>query len=98
VPRTAGVQDGAPVLQDGRVLDVANVVWCTGLRPDYDWLDVPLSYRCGFPVHDRGVVESCPGLYLIGLPFLHSLSSALLGGVGRDAEVLVGHITSRDLC
>jgi putative flavoprotein involved in K+ transport len=48
----------------------------------------------GIPIHDRGIVESCLGLYFLGLPFLYSLSSALLGGVGRDAEHLVGHIVS----
>lgn len=94
VPRTSGVEDGAPVLEDGTVLDVANVIWCTGFRPDYDWIDLPLPTRHGLPIHDRGVVECCPGLYFIGLPFLHSLSSALLGGVGRDAEHLVDHIAS----
>lgn len=94
VPRTSGVRDGAPVLEDGTVLEVANVVWCTGFRPAYGWIDVPLRFRHGFPIHDRGVVESCPGLYFIGLPFLHSLSSALVGGVGRDAEHLVDHIAS----
>jgi putative flavoprotein involved in K+ transport len=51
----------------------------------------------GFPIHDRGIVESCPGLYFIGLLFLYSLSSALLGGVGRDAEHIVDHIVSRRL-
>lgn len=94
VPRTSGVRDGAPVLEDGTVLDVANVVWCTGFRPDYDWIDIPLPTRHGFPIHDRGIVESCPRLYFVGLLFLHSLSSPLLGGVGRDAEHLVDHIAS----
>ena len=47
-----------------------------------------------FPIHDRGIVESCPGLYFVGLPFLYSLSSALVGGVGRDAEHIVDHIDS----
>lgn len=94
VPRTSGVRDGRPVLEDGTVLDVANVIWCTGLTPDYDWIDFPLPARYGAPRHRLGVVESCPGLYLMGLPFLRSLSSALLGGVGRDAARIVDHIAS----
>jgi hypothetical protein len=49
----------------------------------------------GRTVHDRGIVESCPSLYFVGLPFLYSLSSALLGGVGRDAEYIVDHVISR---
>jgi putative flavoprotein involved in K+ transport len=92
VPRVAGVRNGSPVLEDGRVLDVANVVWCTGFAPDYDWIDLPLLTRAGLPIHDRGIVASCPGLYFVGLLFLYSLSSALLGGVGRDAAHVVDHI------
>lgn len=94
VPRVIGVRDGCPVLEDGRILEVSNVIWCTGYRPDYDWIDLPLPTRNGFPIHDRGVVESCPGLYFVGLLFLYSLSSALLGGVGRDAKHIVEHIVS----
>ncbi len=94
VARTTGVRGGWPLLEDGRVLEVSNVIWCTGFRPDFDWIDIPLPGHNGVPDHRRGVVESCPGLYLIGLPFLYSLSSALVGGVGRDAEHIVAHIAS----
>lgn len=94
VPRTEGVRDGYPLLEDGRVLEVENVVWCTGFRAGFDWIDLPLPTDHGTPIHDRGIVESCPGLYLLGLMFLYSLSSALVGGVGRDAEYLVDHILS----
>ena len=94
VPRVAGVKDGVPVLENGRVLDVEAVVWCTGFAPDFSWIDLPLSFRSGFPITDRGVVQSCRGLYFLGLPFLHTLSSALVGGVGRDARHVVGHLLS----
>ena len=93
--RVAGVQDGLPVLDDGRVLDVANVVWCTGFRPDYSWIDLPLEYEDGFPVQYRGAVESSPGLYFVGMLFLHSFSSMLILGAGRDAERVAEHIASR---
>ena len=92
VPRMTGVMNGRPVLEDGRLLEVSNVIWCTGFTPDYDWIDLSLPTHNGVPVHDRGIVESCPGLYFVGLPFLYSLSSALLGGVGRDAQHIVDHI------
>ena len=92
-----GVRNGYPVLEDGRILEVSNVIWCTGFTPNYDWIDLSLPTHNGLPVHDRGIVESCPGLYFIGLPFLYSLSSALVGGVGRDAEHIVDHIVSRRL-
>ncbi len=94
VPRVTGVRNRYPVLDDGRVLDVSNVIWCTGFTPDYDWIDFSLPTRNGLPIHDRGCVESCPGLYFMGLPFLYSLSSVLLGGVGRDAEYIVNHMVS----
>ena len=72
---------------------MSNVIWCTGYAPDYD--DRSLAdNRNRFPVHDRGIVESCPGLYFVGLLFLYSLSSALLGGVGRDADHIVDHVVS----
>jgi putative flavoprotein involved in K+ transport len=92
VGRTTGASNGLPLLEDGRVLDVSNVIWCTGFTPDFSWIDVPFPMDNGFPVHDRGVVESVPGLYFVGLLLLYSLSSALLGGVGRDAAYIVGHI------
>jgi len=94
VPRMTGVRNGYPVLEDGSLLEVSNVVWCTGFSPNYDWVDLSLPTRYGVPFHTRGVVESCAGLYLVGLPFLYSLSSALVGGVGRDAGYIVEHIES----
>jgi putative flavoprotein involved in K+ transport len=94
VPRMTGVTNGCPVLEDGTVLEVSNVIWCTGFTPDYDWINLSLPIHGGVPIHDRGIVESCSGLYFVGLPFLYSLSSALLGGVGRDARHIVDHIVS----
>jgi putative flavoprotein involved in K+ transport len=94
VARVSGVRSGYPVLENGRVLEVSNVIWCTGYAPDYSWIDLPLRTHNGVPIHDRGIVESCSGLYFVGLLFLYSLSSALLGGVGRDAKHIVEHIVS----
>jgi putative flavoprotein involved in K+ transport len=92
VPRVMGIRDGYPALEDGRILDVSNVIWCTGFVPDFSWIDLPILGENGFPVHDRGVVESQPGLYFMGLLFLNTLSSALVGGVGRDAGQIARHI------
>jgi putative flavoprotein involved in K+ transport len=97
VPRVTGVRNGYPVLDNGRVLEVSNVIWCTGYAPNYTWIDLSLPTQNGVPIHDRGIVESCPGLYFMGLLFLYSLSSALVGGVGRDAEHIVDHIVSTRL-
>jgi putative flavoprotein involved in K+ transport len=94
--RTVGVQDGRPVIEDGRVLDVANVVWCTGFRNDFSWIRVPYALDDdGFPEQRDGVVPSAPGLFFTGLMFLHSFSSMLILGAGRDAERVVRHIVSR---
>ncbi len=92
VGRTAGTQEGLPELDDGRVLDVRNVIWCTGFVPDYHWIDLPIFDEYGYPIHDRGVVETHPGLYSMGLLFQRTLGSALLIGVGRDAEYVAQHI------
>jgi putative flavoprotein involved in K+ transport len=92
VPRMTGVKNGYPLLEDGTVLNVSNVIWCTGFRPNFDWIDLSLPTHNGLPIHDRGIVKSCPGLYFMGLLFLYSLSSALVGGVGRDAEHIVDHL------
>jgi putative flavoprotein involved in K+ transport len=94
--RTTGVVDGLPVLDDGRVLDVQNVVWCTGFRPDYSWIKLPLAVGDdGFPVQYRGVVDSAPGLYFTGMPFLHSFASMLIAGSVRDAERVANHIVTQ---
>jgi putative flavoprotein involved in K+ transport len=94
VPRVVGVRNGLPLLDDGRTLEVANVLWCTGFRHDYPWIDLPAFGEDGLPVHDRGVVVSEPGLYFMGLVFQYAVSSDVLPGVGRDAEHIAEHITS----
>lgn len=95
VPRAVGVKDGKPVLEDERVLDVANVIWCTGFVPDFRWIDLPVFGNDGYPVHYRGVVEGEPGLYFLGLPFQYAFTSSLIGGVGRDAKYIAEHIEER---
>ena len=94
--RMAAVEDGRPVLDDGRVLDVTNVIWCTGFRPDYSWIDLPLEYEGGYPKQYRGAVERHPGLYFLGMLFLHSFSSMLVLGAGRDSKRVVDHLVARE--
>jgi putative flavoprotein involved in K+ transport len=86
------VRNGLPLLEDGRVLDVANVVWCTGFREDFSWIDLPAFGEDGQPVHDRGVARSVPGLYFVGLVFQYAVTSDVLPGVGRDAERIAKHV------
>jgi putative flavoprotein involved in K+ transport len=96
VPKMVGVRNGLPLLEDQRVLEVGNVIWCTGFRPDFSWIDLPVFGEDDIePIHQRGIVAIEPGLYFVGLFFLHAASSGLVGGVGRDAEHVVEAIVSR---
>jgi putative flavoprotein involved in K+ transport len=84
--RVTGVRDGLPLLEDGRVLEVSNIVWCTGYNAGQAWIDLPIFDRDSEPQHEAGVVTREPGLYFVGLPFLYAQSSAMVHGVGRDAK------------
>ncbi|HET7869228.1 MAG TPA: NAD(P)-binding domain-containing protein [Actinomycetota bacterium] len=96
VPRVVGVREGKPVLEDDRVLEVANVIWCTGYRQEFSWIDLPIFGEDGEPVHDRGVVVSEPGMYFMGLIFQYAVASDVLPGVGRDAKYIARHIATRE--
>ena len=98
VPRVVGAQGGLPLLEDGRILEAANVIWCTGYRPDFSWIDLPVFGEEDEPIepiHRRGIVPHEAGLYFVGLFFLYAMSSGFLPGVGRDAERVVEHIAAR---
>jgi putative flavoprotein involved in K+ transport len=95
VPRVVGALGGLPVLEGDRVLDVANIIWCTGFYPSYPWIDLPIFDEAGDPMHERGVVASEPGLFFVGLQFLTSMTSATVTGVGRDAAYVAQAIASR---
>jgi putative flavoprotein involved in K+ transport len=95
VGRTTGVRDGKPVLEDGRVLDVTNVIWCTGFAPNNSWIDLPVFEDNDEAIHERGVVASQPGLYFVGLHFLYALSSTMIHGIARDAEYITDAIAKR---
>jgi len=95
VARVVGVRNGKPLLEDGRVAEVANVIWCTGFRQDYRWIDLPAFDDEGMPIHDRGVVTSEAGLYFMGLLFQFAAVSDTLPGVSRDAKHVAKHIASR---
>jgi len=96
VGRVIGVRDGLPLIEGDQTLDVANVIWCTGFRPDFSWIHLPAFDEAGDPKHARGVVPSEPGLYFVGLLFLYAAVSDVLPGVGRDAEYIAEHIASRE--
>jgi putative flavoprotein involved in K+ transport len=94
VARLAAVTEGQPYLEDGRTLDISAVVWCTGFRPDYQFLQLagcPFDGK-GLPIAPHGIVRQVPGLYFVGLPFQTGLTSTLVGGAGRDAALVVRRI------
>jgi putative flavoprotein involved in K+ transport len=73
--------------------EIKTIVWATGYRPDYSWLEVPVLDRKGRLQHDGGVVSS-PGMYLMGTQFMRRRKSALIDGAGDDARDLSAHLTS----
>ena len=95
VAKTVAVCDGLPVLADGHVMDVANVIWCTGFRQDFGWIDVPVFGGDDRPEHERGVADE-DGLYFLGLDFLYSFASENVGGVKRDAKWIAKRIAAND--
>jgi putative flavoprotein involved in K+ transport len=93
--RVAGVADGLPVLDDGRTLDAPNVIWATGYRSDFSWIESLATDDRGEPVQRAGVADGVDGLFFLGLHFQFAFNSHTIGGVGRDAKVLAGHIERR---
>ncbi|MEX2293776.1 MAG: NAD(P)/FAD-dependent oxidoreductase [Acidimicrobiales bacterium] len=94
--RVSAARDGRPVLDDGRVLDVTNVVWCTGFRQIFEsWIPAAVIKDDGWPAEYRGVVESAPGLFFCGLAFQYAFSSMVFPGIGRDAAHVASQIARR---
>jgi putative flavoprotein involved in K+ transport len=93
--RTVGVRDGRPLLDDGRTLEVTNVIWCTGFRRSFSWIDLAIFDEAGSPRHASGVVTEVPGLYFVGLHFLYAMSSSMIHGVGRDAARISDAVAAR---
>jgi putative flavoprotein involved in K+ transport len=93
--RIVGVIDGWPALANGRRLDIANVIWCTGFGNGLSWIDLPIFEPDGEPRHESGIAAGEPGLYFVGLHFLHSFSSTMIHGIARDAARIAGEIERR---
>jgi putative flavoprotein involved in K+ transport len=88
VGRIASTRDGLPITADGEVLKPQTVVWCTGYRPDYSWIDLPITDAAGHPITERGVSPES-GLYFIGLEFQYAAASSTIQGLDQDARYLV---------
>ena len=70
---------------------IRTIVWATGYRPDYSWLDIPVLDRKGMIKHDGGIVDS-PGMYLVGMPFLRRRKSSFIHGAEDDARFITQHL------
>jgi putative flavoprotein involved in K+ transport len=86
------VDESPPLSLDFARANIKTIIWATGFRPDYSWLEVPVLDHKGQVRHDGGVVTESPGLYLLGMPFLRRRKSSLIDGVGDDARDLSAHL------
>jgi putative flavoprotein involved in K+ transport len=92
LPRISGVLNGLPQQADNRVITVHSIVWATGFKPDFSWIRMEITDQSGWPKTKRGISEGHKGLYFVGMLFQFGLTSGLVGGVGRDAAYVVGHL------
>jgi putative flavoprotein involved in K+ transport len=87
------VGSSPPLQLELRSGEIKTIIWASGFRPDYSWLDVDVLDAKGMIRHDGGVVDS-PGMYLLGMPFLRRRKSSFIDGARADAEDLIGELTS----
>ena len=92
-PPPTRVEEAPPVGMNLAKGEIKTIIWATGYRPDYTWLEVPVLDRKGMVRHDGGIVPS-PGMYLMGAQFLRRRKSALIDGAGDDARDLAAHLGS----
>jgi putative flavoprotein involved in K+ transport len=93
--RVSGVTDGRPALADGTVLEVRNIIWCTGFKQVFDWIEIPIFGPDGWPREYRGLCDEAPGLFFCGLSFQYAFASMVFPGVGRDAAYVAQKIATR---
>ena len=90
LPPTA-IEDSPPLEINLAAGEIKTIIWATGYRPDYSWLQIPVLDRKGQIVHDGGITGS-PGVYVMGLQFLRRRKSAFIDGAGDDARDLSNHL------
>jgi putative flavoprotein involved in K+ transport len=86
-------EDAPPLGMDLVKSGIRTIIWASGYRPDYSWLELPVLDRKGYVTHDGGVVPA-PGVYLMGMQFLRRRKSALIDGAGDDARDLSAHLAA----
>lgn len=93
-PQQAGYEQEVITELDLAQAGIRTIIWATGFGRDYSWIKLPIFDEYGYPIQERGVTEH-PGLYFLGLHWLHKLKSGLFLGVGEDAEHIATHIARR---
>lgn len=100
VGRTLTAQGKSITFSDTEVSSIKNIIWATGYKPDFSWLSNSISDftldQEGYPTNCRGVSD-VPGIYFIGLPWMHTRGSATLGGVANDAQYLANYIAKQHI-
>lgn len=91
--RAVEAHNGAVIFADGHQELVAGVLWATGFKVDFSWVDLPVVHD-GAPAHDQGIA-ALPGIYFLGLPWQRTSGSALIGWVGEDASRIARRIAER---
>ncbi len=86
--------EAAPATLDPLEAGITGIVWSTGFRPDWSWVELPIFNGAGYPVHRRGIT-ALDGAYVLGLPWLHSWGSGRFVGVGRDAGYIAERIAAQ---
>jgi putative flavoprotein involved in K+ transport len=88
------VEEAPPLTLDLANGEIKTILWATGYRPDYSWLELPILDRKGQIAHDGGIIANAHGAYVLGLQFLRRRKSALIDGAGADANDLADHLVS----
>ncbi|TQI72062.1 putative flavoprotein involved in K+ transport [Gramella sp. Hel_I_59] len=94
VGKTKDAENERILTEKEELRDIKNIVWATGYRPNFEWIEGLELAKNGYPEHYRGV-SNMEGLYFIGLPWLHTRGSATLGGIKKDAAYLAGKIAEK---
>ncbi|WP_394131922.1 flavin-containing monooxygenase [Shewanella maritima] len=95
--RTLSADQHSITFQKGTVSSIKNIIWATGFKPNFFWIDGISFDEMNYPSNYRGVSNDIEGLYFIGLPWLYTRGSATLGGVWKDAEYLMNYIECNQL-
>jgi putative flavoprotein involved in K+ transport len=80
---------------DGSEQDIDAIIWATGYRSDFSWIEIPEIKDTGGPIVHRRGVTAAPGLFFVGLPWQHTRGSALIGFVDDDAAFIAGRVDAR---